>query len=140
MNKKTIILFLFIFCLLSTIAMSVWGKVPDPTSINVTGIAFTDVTRAANNFECELNDDDEKIIYLARGTTTYQLTWKILPEDASDKSVSFQSSNTDVATVNETGLVTIYQEYTFEITIYSNLKDAKSDNVNIDFTGQIITE
>jgi len=140
MNKKTIIFFLFIFCLLSTIAMSIWGKVPDPTSINVTDVVFTDMSRAANNYECELNDDDEKIIYLARGTKTYQLTWQILPFDASDESVSFQSSNIEVATVNETGLVTILQEYTFEITIYSNLKDAKSDRVNIDFTGQIITE
>jgi hypothetical protein len=51
---------------------------------------------------------------------TVQLTAVVEPEDATDKSVTWSSSNEDVATVDETGLVTAVAEGEAEITVTTN--------------------
>jgi len=51
---------------------------------------------------------------------SHQLASVIEPSDASDKSVSWSSSNTEVATVNEGGLVTGVAEGTALITVTTN--------------------
>ena len=51
---------------------------------------------------------------------THQLSVEVLPEDADDKSVSFITDNDKVATVDETGLITLKGEGETFITITSN--------------------
>ena len=55
-----------------------------------------------------LNLSVEELI-LNKGNT-YQLTWSIEPENATDKSIKFESGNTGFVTVNDTGLLTYVNE------------------------------
>ena len=57
---------------------------------------------------------------------TLQLTATVLPEDATDKSVTWTSSNTSVATVSNTGLVTAVSSGTATITATTNDGSNKS--------------
>lgn len=138
MNKKIIILILAVFCIISTILVSVFGKVPeDNTRIAVESISFIDPTQKDN--QCQLNENGTKIIYIERGTTQYQLHYVINPTDASEQEVYFElysnSDVTEIATVSETGLITFYHEATVTVQIFSNTYDFKKDIVIIEFKG-----
>lgn len=144
MNKKIIVLLLVVFCLASTIIISVFGKVPEDSSIiNVNAIMFLD--SSTEDGMCEVNDEGYKMIHLEKGTVEYQLEWLLNPSEATDQSVSFQIVNgQENATISETGLVSfaynIEDESEFwapvTVKIYSNPLDFKSDVVIIDFTGK----
>ena len=67
--------------------------------INVTGVEFS---------------QDALTMPLAR---TAQLEWTVLPADAANKNVTFASDNTEVATVNASGLVTGVAPGTANITV-----------------------
>ena len=62
---------------------------------------------------------------------TYQLMWKITPEDATNKNVIFISSNTNVATIDKNGLITTHMAGTVTITIQSLATNELTDNVTI---------
>ena len=51
---------------------------------------------------------------------TYALTATVMPEDATDKTVSWSSSDTDVAAVSSEGLVTAKSEGSAEVTVKTN--------------------
>ena len=88
MNKKVIVLITFITCCLLVVLVSVLGAVPeDSYRTPVTSIEFTDVNRADG--VCELTNNNEKIIGIARGTKEYQLTYKINPTEATERDVYF---------------------------------------------------
>lgn len=135
MNKKIITLFLVVFCALSTIAISVWGKAPEGASrVAVEKIEFIDVSK--ENSECEKNDTGDKIILLERGTTSYQLEYLITPLYATDLSVTFLIiSGKDNATIDEEGYINFIKEFGIIVRISSNLEDGKTDTVIIDFKG-----
>ncbi|NLD26455.1 MAG: hypothetical protein GX661_03755 [Acholeplasmataceae bacterium] len=128
MNKKIVALFLFVFCIIAIVAIGVFGKIPDPpSSIAVEVISF-------KNYE--YNDDGEKIIYIQRGKSTYQLEWEINPQDATDQTVSFVIlSNETFVEINKEGLITFFQEVPITVKIQSNEKDKKEDTVIIEFIG-----
>ena len=67
--------------------------------VNVTGVEFS---------------QDALTMPLAR---TAQLEWTVLPADAANKNVTFASDNTEVATVNKSGLVTSVAPGTANITV-----------------------
>lgn len=138
MNKKIVALFLFVFCVVAVVAIGVFGKVPDPASIiRVEKIYFIDPSRPENDFECEVNEDGEKVIKIQRGNETYQLHWRIEPENATDKKVSFvKVANGDFFEIDANGLITFKEEVSITVKIQSNLKDLKSDIVNIEFIGK----
>ena len=50
---------------------------------------------------------------------THQATWTVSPAEATDKSVTFKSSNESIATVSETGLITVLAEGSVTITLAS---------------------
>ena len=135
MNKKIIILITVLFCLMSTILVSLIGKVPEDDSVvRVNAIMFVD--NSTDDGLCEENEEGYKIIHIEKGTKTYQLEWLINPSNAFDTSVSFQIvSGQDYSSVSETGLVTFIYEAPVTIKIYSNPLDFKSDVVIIDFSG-----
>lgn len=139
MNKKIIILILAVFCIASTILLSVLGKVPEQSNrIAVETIMFVD--SSTENGMCEVGEDGVKIIKIKKGTTEYQLEWLINPSEATEKDVQFQIlTGQEYSTINETGLVTFTQELSVTIKIYSNMLDFKSDVVTIEFTGSTVT-
>jgi hypothetical protein len=135
MNKKIIVLILTVFCILATIIISVFGKVPEDTSrVPVSTIMFVDNT--TEDGMCEVNEEGIKIILIEKGTTEYQLQYFINPSEATDQSVSFQIvSGIEYASVSETGVITFYEQSSVTVKIYSNALDFKSDVVIIDFEG-----
>ena len=138
MNKKIVVLFLFIFCLVATILISVYGKMPEDSSRTpVESIEFVDPT--TDDGECKLTSDGNKIIEIETGTTEYQLNYRINPDYATEKNVTFVIINgAEFATISETGLITFTSEYSITIRIYSNFYDNKTDVVIIDFVGEKI--
>jgi hypothetical protein len=91
MNKKIIVLLLVVFCLASTIIISVFGKLPEDSSIiSVNAIMFVDTSK--EDGMCEVNEEGYKVISLEKGTVEYQLEWLINPSEATDQSVSFHRS------------------------------------------------
>jgi uncharacterized protein YjdB len=60
---------------------------------------------------------------------TFQATWEVLPENANDKSVTFSSSDTGVATVDSVGLITAIANGTSTITIET--VNGKTDIVDV---------
>lgn len=138
MNKKVIILILAVFCIISTILVSVFGKIPeDNARIAVESISFIDPTKEDN--QCQVNENGTKIIYIERGITEYQLQYVINPTDASEQEVYFElysnSNVAEIAKVSETGLITFYHEAAVTVQIFSNTYDFKKDIVIIDFKG-----
>ena len=60
-----------------------------------------------------------------------QLTASVLPSNATNKAVTWSSSNTSVATVSSSGLVTVVSEGTVTITATSQADNTKYDNVTV---------
>ena len=65
---------------------------------------------------------------------TYQLVVKVTPESASNKAVSFSSTNPSVATVNSTGLITAVKEGTTTIKAVSNADPNKTVSFSLTVT------
>ncbi len=139
MNKKIIVMLVAVFSIMFVIVVSVFGKVPDAGNrIPVQSIMFVD--DSTEDGFCQTNDKGEKIIYITRGTTEYQLKYLINPADATEQDVTFQIiSGGEYATVSETGVVTFSIEASVTIKIYSNMLDFKSDYVIIEFKGNTST-
>ena len=62
---------------------------------------------------------------------THQLTWALEPLNAAIKSVEFSSSNEEIATVNDKGLVTFHQNGEVTITVTSLSPSGVSDSMTV---------
>ena len=135
MNKKTVSLILTVCCLLLIIVISVLGKVPDDSSkIHVESIEFVD--SSTEDGKCMVNDENKKIIKIPVGTTTYQLEYVLNPAEPTEKDVYFFiMGDSEIATVDENGLVTFHKETTITVKIVSNYTDNKMDFVILEFDG-----
>lgn len=89
------------------VTVSVTTKAP-ATSTEVTGIVCSKPSSAM------------------RPGQTYNITVTVLPENASDKTVTFHSSNTNVATVSQSGVITAKSEGTATITVKSQSNPDKT--------------
>jgi len=77
--------------------------------------------------------------------SNYQLTWQVLPEDADNKNVVFNSDNISVATISETGKITTKSKGVFRITVTTedgNFVDSficgvKKDVTSVEITNKI---
>ena len=56
----------------------------------------------------------------------YNLKATIYPEDATNKNITFNSENNDIATVDQSGKITAIKEGTTKITVTS--QDSQNDN------------
>ena len=75
-------------------------------------------------------------VTLTSAGETIQLTATVLPENANDKSVTWSSSNTNVATVSKTGLVTAVANGTATITATTNDGSNKSATCKVTVNNQ----
>lgn len=80
--------------------------------VNVTGVEF-----GQESITLDIND-------------TEQLVWTVLPEDAVTRGVEFTSSNSDVVTVSDTGVVRAINEGTATITVTTD-EGAFTDTVEV---------
>lgn len=135
MNKKIVVLILAVFCIIATIVMSVFGKVPEDSSRTpVESIEFIDPTKEEG--KCDLNSDGEKIIYLEKGTLEYKVNYVINPNNATETEVYFEIINgKEYASIDESGLVVFEKEYAITIKIWSNYFDNQTDTVILEFGG-----
>ena len=78
-----------------------------------TATAYITVFRIAKKIELNTNE-----VTVITGQTV-SLTATVLPEDAVDKTVIWESSDNEIANVNDEGLVTTYKAGTAEITAYA---------------------
>ncbi len=62
---------------------------------------------------------------------TYQLTATVLPENTTDKSVTWQSSNETVATIDQNGLVTALSTGTTQITVTTSNGQSAYTNIRV---------
>jgi len=74
---------------------------------NIPDIAVTGVSLDINSVTLTISE-------------TYQLTATVEPQDATNNSVSWESNDTDIATVSDTGLVTAEAVGTAQITVTTN--------------------
>ena len=125
MNKKTVAIIVGVVAVVAIIAVSIWGILSDAFSktIYVTSVQFT-------NDGIQVTDDNSKIIVIGDGVTTVQLEWEVLPDKATDKTVTFQTSST-VSTVSEDGLVTLNGASSVQVAIKSNDGTNKTDTIQI---------
>jgi len=77
---------------------------------------------------------DSDNISLSEGNKTHQIVYEVKPSDATDKAVIFTSSNSGIATVSETGLITALRNGNVTITIAANDGGA-SKTINVSVTG-----
>lgn len=91
-------------------------------------IPVTVVTYTSN-----INVDNE-VINLNDDNRTHQIVYEIIPNDATNKNVTFESSDSSIATVSDTGLVTAIKNGTATITI--NTEDGKqSKDITVNVSG-----
>ena len=88
-------------------------------TVNIIGSEVIDVTNIS------ITNKPASII------NSVQLTASILPSNATNKAVTWSSSNTSVATVNSSGLVTVVAAGTITITATSQADSSISDSANI---------
>lgn len=136
MNKKIIFLFLFICCILSTIAISVWGKVPESDgTIKVSQVEILDPTK--EDQKCEINDEGNKIIIIKAKegeTLQYQLLAIVHPEDATDQKLIYTIRGSG-ATIDENGLITFTTLNSIRVLVRSN--NGQNDEVIIEIDKDI---
>lgn len=65
---------------------------------------------------------------------SYQLTFKVSPDDATNKKVAFKSSDTSVATVSTAGVISAKSSGTCTITVYSVANSEVLDEMEISVT------
>lgn len=118
--KKIVLLLLLCMPLILIMGVSIFGKIINTAySIPVESVQFIDNSN-------EPIDDSNYEVVLENGDT-HQLLYRILPALATDKKVSFESSNNNICTVSDKGLVTAVATGKVEITIktYDNDRKAK---------------
>ena len=135
MNKKLIVLILFIFLLLSIVVISLFGKKPEPPIQHASNIEFFVETldpildeETLVIYDADVDQETGIIIVNIDVTdlektngyyiVTYQLQYNVYPESSIDKRVlinTLHSSDSEYVSISEEGLVTIqFTESTFE--------------------------
>ena len=140
MAKKWIPIIAVIVAIVAIIVIAVIGSNPSSrnktvyvTNINVTtphtGI-YNDESRGDVKYFM-LNDDNTTLV---DGKSTFDIDYEVVPTNATYKEVTFTSSDTDVATVDEDGVVTFLSNNAVFITLTSQ------DEREISTTVQLVWE
>ena len=140
MAKKWIPIIAVIVAIVAIIVIAVIGSNPNSrnktvyvTNINVT-TPHTDIYNIESIGEVKrfmLNDDNTTLV---DGKSTFDIDYEVVPTNATHKEVTFTSSDTDVATVDEDGVVTFLSNNAVFITLTSQ------DEREISTTVQLVWE
>jgi len=126
MNKKIMVLIVIVECVLAVLLIGVIGLAIESTykEVSCKEVYFTleDGTVPENN----------RIYIETNWWEGYQLHYEILPENASNKAVTFTSDKPDKVTVNEVGWVTFLARTSANITIRTE-NGGKTDTVLLAF-------
>ncbi len=131
MSKKWIVLIEILTCVVGVVIVSIFGLLPEFTNDTVytESVAFT--------CDYTLTEDGRKLVTLERpldnNPKVFQLEWEVTPENATDKSVTFISSDPSVATVSETGFVQFLRmQGIVRITVQTNDDAKRTDTIYIE--------
>ena len=112
MTKKAIVAIEFVAILLAIVIISVFGLNPETwrNDVPVNSLVITNQSNAAQGITITRQTvNGREVVYakIQRGTKEFQITWEILPENATNKRISFTSAeiNANIISVNDTGLV-----------------------------------
>ena len=131
MSKKWIVLIEILTCVVGVVIVSIFGLLPEFTNDTV----YTE--SAASTCDYTLTEDGRKLVTLERpldnNPKVFQLEWEVTPENATDKSVTFISSDPSVATVSETGFVQFLRmQGIVRITVQTNDDAKRTDTIYIE--------
>ena len=127
MNKKIVFLSVVIECILAIFVVSFFGKAVEDARAEklCREIYFVD-----ENGE-KIPDGQNIEVEFIGSYISYQLNWKIIAEDATEKEVEFISNN-EFVIVNSLGLVTFLdKEASAEITILAKDGSGKKDVITL---------
>ena len=131
MSKKWIVLIEILTCVVGVVIVSIFGLLPEFTNDTVytESVAFT--------CAYTLTEDGRKLVTLERpldnNPKVFQLEWEVTPENATDKSVTFISSDPSVATVSPTGFVQFLRmQGIVRITVQTNDDAKRTDTIYIE--------
>ena len=134
MAKKYIPIIAGIIAVVAIIVIAIVGSNP---SIGNTDV-YVDTITVTTEHNGIIKDGNEEIKYffitgdntsIVEGKTTFQLNYTVSPANATYKTVSFTSSDTDIATVDENGLVTFNRNESVYVTLTA--KDERAVKVRV---------
>lgn len=136
MSKKFVPIIAGIVAVIAIVVIAIIGANPDIFNKNVYVTEIKIKNDIFDTYELEsatisrilMSEDNTTVV---SGKKTFTIEWEVLPEKATDKTVTFTSSNADIATVSTEGVVTFEQEDAVFITIKSNDKSAKTATVQL---------
>ena len=126
MNKKIVVIVVIVECVLAVLMVALLGAAIENArkETRCTDIYFTN-----SDYE-KLRDDYVIEVDLSR-SIGYQLYYVIMPDNTTDKSVSFSSSRPDQVIVSPTGYVTFIDEVMVTITITATDGSNRSDSITL---------
>ncbi len=126
--KKSVAILIGIIYVVSIVVVGFFGlkiKGFDTTTY------VTEVTFIGN--ELDEMDDGTKFVEITYSEThTYQLKWRVSPDDATHPEVSFgYDETTNVGEVSQDGLVTFYRPGVISVYIHSTDGSSKNDYIKV---------
>jgi len=135
MNKKTLIAIIVVPIVLFLIVGIIGARyIFKPKDVSVTGVEFTNVST---------DGDSKNLVIDLDSSSEYQLQWKILPENATNKEVVFKYDGDSQISVDKNGKITVNADkstpepfYTGSVVI-STKDGGKTDSVYVSTTTQV---
>lgn len=124
MSKKIVFIVVFVECILAVLLISFFGQA---IFMAIQKSKVTDVYFVYQTGE-KIEDDKPLEVEISDSNLSYQLYWEILPDSATDKTVSFTSNKDDVI-VDDTGLVTFFEPTDVVITVHAQDGSNKTDSI-----------
>lgn len=127
MNKKIVVIVVIVECILAVLMVSLLGAAIENAhkETKCTDIYFTNA-----DYE-KLRDGYDIYVDTSHGKIDYQLYWVVSPDNTTDKSVVFESSEPDSVLVSPTGRVTFIEDVSVIITITAADGSNRSDSVKL---------
>ena len=127
MTKKIVVIVVIVECVLAVLMVSLLGAAIENAhkETKCTEIYFTN-----SDYE-KLRDDWIQPVELTDSKRGYQLYWVVSPDNTTDKSVVFESSDPENVIVSPTGYVTFFEDVAVTITITAADGSNRSDSVQL---------
>ena len=127
MNKKIVVIVVIVECILAVLMVSLLGAAIENAhkATKCTDVYFTNA-----DYE-KLRDGYDIYVDTSHGNIDYQLYWIVSPDNTTDKTVVFESSEPDSVLVSDTGRVTFIDDVAVVITVTATDGSNRSDSVKL---------